>query len=270
MLKNKTGICKRSDVKLITRNKAKRMEKPRPTKRKRSALEEDVAAVDAASLASARLNDARQISQQSLDLCRLTKPYDFAFLQKCMLSAPRLQHSMRDDQNQCVHISRGYEERFLIEQPHRQPCRMGSECEGLRLKGDCEPFVLPEFLLPDEKPTSERKCCLLCLRKQAAEIFYASLAEPFEIDLQGPLLPFCNIVGVPGEYRIEDTLVAHQRSIVSHLPVIKHMRSAYKIERIGGQRRVVQTLYLKPDEVDSEHDSAFFRRGASESTHCSH
>jgi len=246
------------------------MEEPRPTKRKRSALEEDVAAVDAASLASARLNNARQISQQSLDLCRLTKPYDFAFLQKCMLSAPRLQHSVRDDQNQCVHISRGYEERFLIEQPHRQPCRMGSECEGLRLKGDCEPFVLPEFLLPDEKPTSERKCCLLCLRKQAAEIFYASLAEPLEIDLQGPLLPFCNIVGVPGEYRIEDTLVAHQRSIVSHLPVIKHMRSAYTIERIGGQRRVIQTLYLKPDEVGSEHDSAFFRRGASESTHCSH
>ena len=246
------------------------MADPRPTKKKRGALDEDVASVDAATLASARLASAKHIAERSLDLCRLTKPYDFAFLQKCMLTAPRVLHAQRNDNEQCHHISRGYEERFLIEQPQCQPCRLGADCEGLRLQGDCEPFVLPEFLLPNETPTSERKACLLCLRKQAAEMFYASLAEPLDSSLQGPLLPFCNIVGVPGEYRVEDTLVAHQTCITSHLPIVKHMRSAYRIERVAGQRRVVQALYLKPDESETVQDSAFFRRGASESTHCRH
>ena len=237
----------------------------RPTKKRKSALDEDVGAVDAATLASARLASARHIAEQSLDLCSLTKPYDFAFLQKCMLAAPRVAHVAHPERDEVVPISRGYEERFLHEQPHCQPCRMGADCEGLRLHGDCEPFVLPEFLLPGQAPLQERQCCLLCLRKQAADVFYATLAEPLNQGLQGPLLPFCNIVEVPGEYRVQDTLVAYQTEVISHHPVVKHMRSAYTIERVGGQRRVVQALYSKPENAE---DGAFFRRGASADTAC--
>lgn len=144
--------------------------------------------------------------------------------------------------------------------PHDRLCRFGDKCEGFNLQNG---FALREFLLPGQEVTAERRPCILCYRKMISTAFYTSLANsPNDLGTQHvPLSPFYNLVGIPGEYTLDDMLcAAGLQSSALPLPCVKHMRSAYDVVRQNGVRRVQQTLYRMPEESGQP---AFFRRGVS-------
>lgn len=226
--------------------------------------EDDLQALGAIARNAIELHDARELHANTLNLARLERPFDFEFLRKCAqknntFTTPVVSH------DHVVPVSRAHEEMFLHEPTKSQErfCRFGENCEGNKLENG---FTLREYLLPNEKPCDERRPCLLCMRMLISMGYYNMLASSVPpAERSGfALASYYNLVDIPGEYCLADCLASPGLSShVLPLPVIKHMRSAYKVVRESGGKRVLQHLYKKPEDEDAP---AFFQRGVSVST----
>ena len=238
------------------------MSSSRPRKRARAAraavdeaLVADAAQLDAHAVDAFSLEQPPTLDDASLDLLRLEAPFSLAFLQR-VFRTPATGAAAADDVDLPV-VPRFHEERFLYQRHSTRLCRFHGSCEGNRLTNcddGCEPFTLPEYRLPNTPPSSEAQPCLLCLRKLASSHFYscAVTGEPAQC---APCAPYMNLVDVPGEYRLADTLLCPYTAV----PVVKHLRSAYAVRRVGGVLKVEQ---LYGDPADDDAQDAYFRRGA--------
>ena len=253
------------------------MSSPRPHKRARAtaarsavdgALEDDVALLDAHTSDAFSLELPPALDDDSLDLMRLEAPFSVAFIQKLFrMPAPARKKTTHADTRQPVTVvPRFYEEKFLWQRHSTRLCCFHDKCEGMRLtncEDGCEPFTLPEYRLPGKRNTAEPQPCLLCLRKLMSIDFYnvTVAAHDAAQDSAPESAPACapceyaNLVDVPGEYRLADTLLSPQNA----MPVVKHLRSAYVICRQGGVLRVKQ---LYGDPADEDATDAYFCRGA--------
>ena len=224
----------------------------RPGKRARAddgAADADATHIDAGTAAALQCAPTDlSIDAASLDILRLEKPFDSEFIQRCM-SNTAVSVDIPSPQKTIV-VPRAYEERFLEERTSARTCRFNQDCEGLNINGTAPAFVLPEYLLPGEKPTSERRPCLLCLRKLITCQYYDALTNDHPTVASAP---YCNMVDIDGEYSVADSLCSFRLC----LPVVKHMRCCLQVERQpGGLRRVKQLYARGPDDQGS-----YFRRG---------
>ena len=139
---------------------------------------------------------------------------------------------------------RVYEEAFLREPIGAQrQCASNAKCQGLQIMG-ASGFVLREFVMPGEPSPSandKRSLCLMCRRYEIARLFYLheSRREPLCSNIA--VSPYYNLVGVPGEYNISDTLVSEGKYTGLALPVVCHSRSAYTQTTVNGVKAYIQT-----------------------------
>lgn len=212
-------------------------------------VDADAAHVDAGTAAALQLPAYElSIEQPSLDILRLEAPFDASFIQRSMQNTA-VSVPLPAAQPTPV-VPRAYEEKFLAEVHSARTCRFNQDCEGLNLPGSVPGFVLPEYLMPGEKPTSERKPCLLCLRKLISAQFYDAVTE--DASAVAPA-PFCNLVDIDGEYALADCLVSYRLC----LPCVKHMRCCLTVERQPGGLRRVKQLYAS----GANERGSYFRRG---------
>jgi hypothetical protein len=157
---------------------------------------------------------------------------------------------------------RAYEESFLREpvKDERQ-CMRGSACEGLKIP--CErPFILREFIYPkpDADRNQQRGLCLMCRRLEISRLhFHAESSSSMTPDVF--ISDHYNIVGVPGEYRMEDCIVSAGTYTGLPLPVLLHVRSAYGYCEKDGVRYYTQEHMCDPDDPNANVCS-FLARGA--------
>tara|TARA_B100000900_G_scaffold396477_1_gene395808 strand:+ start:6108 stop:6827 length:720 start_codon:yes stop_codon:yes gene_type:complete len=157
---------------------------------------------------------------------------------------------------------RAYEESFLREpvQDERQ-CMRGTACEGLKIACD-RPFILREFIYP--RPKSERNqqrgLCLMCRRLEIARLhFHAESSSCMTADVF--VSDHYNIVGVPGEYRMQDCIVSTDKFTGLPMPVVLHVRSAYEYCERDGVRHYTQDHMCDPGDPNPN-ECSFLARGA--------
>jgi|TARA_B100001540_G_scaffold271911_1_gene255935 hypothetical protein len=175
-------------------------------------------------------------------------PWDFPFVQELMERTPIRAFdinkmsgldAMRADLEP---VTRAYEEAFMCEPTGDQrACVMADECEG-----NCIPdtganrFTLREFLLPSQLKEYEAtkryplktQPCIFCKRKQIAQWLVSLRASGNGLQEDTVMQDYYNLVDIPGEYRLADTLLS-KRNIYEGLisPVVLHVRNAYKFKR---------------------------------------
>jgi hypothetical protein len=196
-----------------------------------------------------------------------TTPYEFPFIREMLHEAP--EKSLPPDsmiayskkmRNVVEVVTRAYEECFLRE-PHNKlerVCAMGDNCEGLKI--DCISglkFPLREFFTPNEqhgvettgKLPKEHRLCLLCKRTEIAKAFYNILNDGMAVKQDAILQDYRNLVGVPGEYCIEDCMVSGSQRYQGLLdPIVQHRRDLYKIVTVDGVRYLKQYKLPSPGE----------------------
>ena len=144
---------------------------------------------------------------------------------------------------------RAYEESFLREPVgSERPCGRGDSCEGLSLLVS-SPFVLREFVYPDAVEEPEAKgMCLLCRRDEISNAYYR-LETASAGQGQVVLSNHYNLVGIPGEYDIRDCIVSSGKYSGVPLPVVLHVRSAFKSYESDGVRCLLQARMRYPDDI---------------------
>jgi len=193
-------------------------------------------------------------------------PYDFPFIRDMLQEAPSDSLLPLD---MCTHakdmrefvqvVPRAYEQEYLREPlKNDRPCAMDDDCEGLKIYAmGCNRFILREFLLPSEakqakvegKLPKERRLCLLCKRTEIEKAFYNIKMDGMAVKHKVILSDYRNIVGVPGEYCIEDTIVTSTKKYEGLLdPVVLHSRDLYKISTEDGVRKLIQWRLPSPGE----------------------
>ncbi len=158
---------------------------------------------------------------------------------------------------------RAYEEAFLREPiGAERPCASNAQCQGLKIMGSSG-FVLREFTMPGSPmpaANDKRSLCLMCRRYEIARLYflYESRREPLCANIAAA--PYYNLVGVPGEYNISDTIVSEGKYTGLALPVVCHSRSAYTQTTVNGVKAYIQTGMGSPGDKHTE--SAFLARRA--------
>lgn len=152
-------------------------------------------------------------------------------------------------------VSRAHEESYLREATgNERACINGSDCEGHFVQSGGPGFTLREFLLPSQEASyqrtkvlpTQRYMCLLCQRNKVAEQFFMIKASGRAMKSRHILQNFCNIVGVPNEYVLEDTILSSVNKwegIVA--PIVMHNRKNYRFRDHGGIKHLDQ-LYGLP------------------------
>ena len=157
-----------------------------------------------------------------------------------------------------------YEETFLREPlGDERACVHGDNCEGLKIP--CKtPFVLREFLYPGKHEPADnqvRGMCLLCKRFEIAKMFFHFEAQDNDMPpSQVAISKHYNIIGVPGEYCIDDCIVSHGRHTGLIMPVVLHIRSAYVLHIDQGVKHYKQTHLPDPGQPNAT--CAFLAKGA--------
>ena len=160
---------------------------------------------------------------------------------------------------------RAYEESFLREPiGSERQCINNSECQGLRIVGSTG-FVLREFILPNRPapaPNDPRTLCLMCRRFEIARMFFLNESRREPICKNVVVSPYYNLVGVDGEYCIEDCIVSEGKYTGLSLPVVLQVRSAYKQCTVNGVRGYTQDGVCTSGDSSTTGTSAFLARRA--------
>lgn len=175
-------------------------------------------------------------------------PWDFPFVQELMERTPIRafdinnmagMDALRADLEP---VTRAYEESFMCEPVGDQrACVMAEACEGNFIpNAGADSFTLREFLLPSQQKEYEAtkrypmktQPCIFCKRKQIAQWLVALRASGNGLQQDTVMQDYYNLVDIPGEYRLADTLLS-KRNIYEGLisPVVLHVRNAYKFKR---------------------------------------
>ena len=168
------------------------------------------------------------------------------------------------DSSELICCPRAYEESFLREpvQDERQ-CLRAENCEGLKIPCK-DPFVLREFVYPNSAPcaaSQQRSLCLMCIRYETARLhFHAESSQDMARNVF--ISKHYNVVGVPGEYSVQDCIVSGGKYTGLPLPVVLHVRSAYELAYKGGVKHYVQDHMKTPSNDDDSTQCSFLTRGA--------
>lgn len=193
------------------------------------------------------------------------QPFDFPFVKGLLLAAPKdsmapsgMENKEQSRRNTEV-VERAYEESFLREPINNErACALAGVCEGYKIidgnmsnKG----FVLREFLLPSQMQEyeasgswpRERSLCLMCKRAEIAKAYYNIKADGMCVKSDITLQDYQNLVGIKGEYRLQDCILSCSHSYQGLLfPIVQHCRTAYKFKTLGGVNYYVQWNYPTP------------------------
>ena len=206
------------------------------------------------------------LAQDTLNSTDAVSPYDFPFIRDMLQESPvdslhPCGTTVREKKMRAfvAVVPRAYEESYLREAlAGERSCVCGPLCEGLKIY--CmggTPFVLREFLLPQEeadarasqKLPTERRLCVLCKRTEIQKAFYNIKMDGMAVKADVLLSDYRNLVGVPGEYCIEDTIVTSSHKYEGLLdPVVLHTRDLYKIVTVDGVRHLKQWRLPSPGE----------------------
>ena len=192
------------------------------------------------------------------------RPYDFPYIRALIQQAPRDTLSPEETRHKeairanIEVVSREYEEEFLREPlGTERPCVMGDNCQGHQLyhiKSDG--FTLREFLLPSENEEFKRTgklpedghLCLMCKRTEVARAFINIRADGKGVKETVVLQDYRNIVGLPGEYCVEDCILSSPTCYQGLLdPIVLHMKNAYRLETRNGVRFFKQWRMKYPE-----------------------
>jgi len=195
------------------------------------------------------------------------RPFDFPFIRAQCQQPIRESLSPEDVRHRNTvrvnipPVPRKYEEEYLREPlRNERSCVMGDQCQGLKLAHIENPFILREFLLPSEeeeykrsgKLPSETRLCLMCKRSQIARAFFNIRADGMGVKENVILQDYRNLVGQPGEYCMDDCIVSSDTIFQGLLdPIVKHIKSAYRLKDQNGIRYYEQWRYKVPDTQES-------------------
>ena len=213
-----------------------------------------------------RIAQRAQLAHEKTKSSEEISPYDFPFIREMLQESPV--DSLHPSglpvhvkkMRACIEVvPRAYEEAYMREPlKNERRCACGEHCEGLKIY--CmggTPFVLREFLLPQaaeearksEKLPEERRLCVLCKRTEIQKAFYNIKMDGMAVKSGVLLSDYRNIVGIPGEYCIEDTIVTSSHKYEGLLdPVVLHTRDLYKIVIMDGVRYLKQWRLPSPGE----------------------
>ena len=192
--------------------------------------------------------------------------YGFSFVDKLVQqyasSSGRAVDSASAHTSDMVCCPRAYEESFLREPLNdERQCVSGSKCEGLRIP--CKsPFILREFIYPGSSPCPEqRTMCLMCRRLEVARMFFRYESRVDKLCASVRVSDHYNVIGVPGEYCLQDAIVSTSTYTGLPMPVVLHVRSAYEHELRDGVQHYSQCHFSDPATA-SDDACAFLARGA--------
>jgi hypothetical protein len=233
---------------------------------------------------------------------RVTEPYDIDFIKSLALAAPdatanggSTEHSIAvgitpamgpaaelDEaaiiklKKNIEPVPRSYEEDFLREplHSHERPCAHGEMCEGMFVDPNCG-VVLREFILPsmaaaakqheDSQSSAARLPCLMCLRKQIAQIYFEFKGSTAPVKPDAIIQNYFNMCNVENEYCVGDTITSAQRYSGIIEPIVLHTRTAYEATQINGVRGYKQLYAVwsaRGQTMKTEQYAMFFCRGA--------
>lgn len=213
-----------------------------------------------------RVAQRAQRADDTINCTTEVSPYDFPFIRDMLQESPvdSLHPSAMSGHAKKMRefvevVPRAYEEAYMREAlAGERSCVCGELCEGLKIY--CmggTPFVLREFLLPttaekarkSNKLPEERRLCVLCKRTEIQKAFYNIKMDGMAVKGSVLLADYRNIVGVAGEYCIEDTIVTSSQKYEGLLdPVVLHTRDLYKIVTVDGVRYLKQWRLPSPGE----------------------
>jgi hypothetical protein len=186
-------------------------------------------------------------TNQNLDYKHVS-PWDFPFVQEMMERSPIRAFDINNMSGidalraDLEPVSRTYEESFMCEPVgDERACVMAEECEGNFIpNAGPDAFTLREFLLPSQQKEYEAtkrypiktQPCILCKRKQIAQWLVALRAAGNGLQTDTVMQDYYNLVDIPGEYRLVDTLLS-KRNVYEGLicPIVLHVRNAYRYVR---------------------------------------
>lgn len=200
----------------------------------------------------------------SRDLSYL-RPFDFPYVRSLIQAPPNDTLSPEDVKKQRskgVHVNievvtRKYEEQFLVEPTRKERrCAMDSQCQGLCIPNTGnDGFILKEFLLPSEMKTlertgklpKERRLCLMCKRKEVAQMYINVRADGVGCRKDIVLQDYRNLVNVEGEYHLHDTILSSESIYQGILdPIVLHTKTSYRIAKNDAGKRYFDQWKLKP------------------------
>ena len=133
-------------------------------------------------------------------------------------------------------VTRSYEESFMT--ARGPPCANALECECMKAFADKERFIMRQFTLPSGEKLDT---CILCLRMETLRLFIDARAN--SVIPQRTIQPYRNIVGVKGEYDIDDCISMEGELFHGVVdPFIFYTREHYRSIVYDGVRRVVQDM----------------------------
>ena len=184
---------------------------------------------------------------------------------------------------QQVVSTRAHEESELREpKDYERACSRGQQCVGLRVESiNGEPgFILKQYLFMDEAAEYRRELtregggpqaadaihrrtntCLLCVRGKVHAIVNLSmkLQKSQRVETLTPT-PLRNLVDVPGEYRLEDTIGPRERLFSIYAPVVELSLRRFEIVRspsdgLRYMRQLLPVVGVKTlEQIQREHD----------------
>ena len=208
-------------------------------------------------------NQRNQDFWHRTDLSHL-RPYDYPYVRALLQQKPSDTLSPEDVKHkETVRVSiqvvtRAYEEQYLREPIGKERhCIMGDQCQGLHLPHVKDGFVLREFLLPSEeeeykrtgKLPGEGRLCLMCKRSEIARAFINVRADGMGVKSNVVLQDYRNVVGVEGEYCLEDCILSSPNIYQGILdPIVLHLRNAYRLRIENGIRHYEQWRMKYPGQ----------------------
>ena len=194
-------------------------------------------------------------------LCSLSDiEYDREQIDSLLVQYRKAEVDQPDASAQMVCCPRAYEESFLREPiGSERECARGHDCEGYHIVCD-KPFALREFIYPGQKPGDTRTLCLLCRRNEIARAYYRYETGHCQQPHNLRITDHFNLVGVPGEYDVRDCIVSNGKYAGIPLPVVLHVRSAYKAHVKDGVKCLTQPQMRYPNDSTTEPGSFLMRR----------
>lgn len=173
-------------------------------------------------------------------------PYDFPFVKNLLLRAPLDTLSTTSVRQRGLRsvvevVHRKYEDEYLREPiaPERA-CVNGAACQGMHVcAAENARFVLREFMLPSQDRQyretglfpEEVGLCLMCRRAEIARALINIKADGMGVKEDYVIQDFRNIVGVEGEYDLDDCIMSSSNMYQGLLdPVVLHMKNAYRLK----------------------------------------
>ena len=161
-------------------------------------------------------------------------------------------------------VPRAYEESYMREPiGSERHCINEDNCQGLQIS-NCSGFVLKEFKLPSEEASepANRQMCIFCRRYEVARIFYRYQALGKTIPEGTSIASYYNLVGVDGEYCIQDCIVSQNGFCGLTMPVVLHTKCAYTQHTENGVQVFRQTNLRTHGSDESVKNGAFLARRA--------